>query len=119
MTLNHINLVVLDVAEAVWLFEDFFDFRCTGQKGDHAIAILEGPGNFTLVIMAGKEVPPGYPTAFHIGFMQDREDQVLEVYRKLKDGGIAIGAEPRKIRDSFGFYFNFGGFMIEVGHLTR
>lgn len=57
-----------------------------------------------------------YPDAFHIGFMQENEEKVTEIYNTLKNGGISVGQEPRKIRDSFGFYFNFDTIMIEVGH---
>jgi len=44
------------------------------------------------------------------------EEKVMQSYNHLKNGGIAVGQEPRKIRDSFGFYFNFDNIMIEVGH---
>jgi hypothetical protein len=65
--------------------------------------------------MAGKKQSI-YPDAFHIGFMLDSKEKVSEVFAALKSGGIAVGQEPGKIRDSFGFYFNFDHIMIEVGH---
>jgi hypothetical protein len=37
------------------------------------------------------------------------------MYQKLKSGGIAIVHEPKRIRDSFGFYFHFDSVMIEIG----
>jgi hypothetical protein len=66
--------------------------------------------------MSSKSGQPNYPEAFHIGFMLDNEEQVRETLTKLKSGGIEVGQEPIKIRDSFGFYFNFDNFMIEVGY---
>jgi catechol-2,3-dioxygenase len=116
MILNHINLVVSDVAEAIKLFETYFDFECVNVKGDNSVAILNGSDGFTLVIMASKTGQPIYPAAFHIGFMLDSKEQVMKTYDALKKGGIEVGQKPSKIRDSFGFYLNFDGIMIEVGH---
>ena len=116
MKLNHINLVVSDVAKAIIFFETYFNFKCTDIKGDNIVAILKGADDFTLVIMTTKEGDAIYPDAFHIGFMLDNTNDVTETYEKLKSGAIAVGQEPRKIRDSFGFYFNFDTVLIEVGH---
>jgi catechol 2,3-dioxygenase-like lactoylglutathione lyase family enzyme len=116
MKLNHINLVVSDVAKAISFFEGYFNFKCTGIKGNNVVAILKGADDFTLVIMTNKEGKTIYPDAFHIGFMLENENAVTETYEKLKAGAIAVGQEPGKIRDSFGFYFKFDTIMIEVGH---
>ncbi|MGZ6539945.1 MAG: VOC family protein [Bacteroidia bacterium] len=116
MKLNHINLVVSNVADAINLFETYFNFKCTDIKGDNIVAVLNGADDFTLVIMTNKEGKTIYPDAFHIGIMLDNTNAVTETYEKLKSGGVAVGQEPRKIRDSFGFYFTFDNMMIEVGH---
>jgi len=116
MKLNHINLVVSNVAEAVTFFETYFNFKCTDIKGDNIVAVLKGADDFTLVIMTNKEGNPIYPDAFHIGFMLDNTKAVTATYENLKRGSIVVGQEPRKIRNSFGFYFNFDNIMIEVGH---
>lgn len=116
MKLNHINLVVSNVAVTILFFEKYFDFKCTDVKGDNIVAILKGADDFTLVILKNKEGNPIYPDAFHIGFMLDSTDSVTETYQKLKNGGVVLEQEPKKIRDSFGFYFTFENLMIEVGH---
>lgn len=116
MKLNHINLVVSNITDTIELFETYFNFKCTGIKGDNIVAILKGADDFTLVIMSDKNGPFTYPKAFHIGFMLDSEEEVTKTYDTLKNGGIEVGQEPRKIRDSFGFYFNFENIMIEIGH---
>ncbi|MPR32430.1 VOC family protein [Salmonirosea aquatica] len=116
MKLNHINLVVSNVAEAITLFETYFDFKCTEVKGDNVIAVLEGTDDFSLVIMANKNGQAEYPAAFHIGFLLDSADAVTETYEKLLSGGVSVGKAPGKIRDSFGFYFTFDSLMIEVGY---
>jgi predicted enzyme related to lactoylglutathione lyase len=118
MRLNHINLVVSNVADAINFFETYFNFKCNDIKGDYIVAVLKNTDDFTLVIMTNKEGKAIYPDAFHVGFMLDDTNAVTETYEKLKSGGIAVGQEPRKIRDSFGFYFNFDTVMIEVGHYT-
>lgn len=115
MKLNHINLVVNDVPKATHLFETYFDFRCTERKGDF-IVVLKGKDDFTLVIMADKGGNAVYPQAFHVGFMQENESDVIEVYEALKKGNLITDQEPKKIRDSFGFYFTFDNLMIEVGY---
>jgi len=80
------------------------------------VAVLSGQDDFSLVLMASKGIEPSYPEAFHIGFMLGSAEAVLKAYDKLVSGGIAVGQEPRKIRDRFGFYFQFENLMIEVGH---
>ena len=116
MKLNHINLVVNDVAKVARFFETFFDFKCNEIKGNNVVAILKGTDDFTLVIMKSKESGPRYPESFHIGFMQESPDKVIELHKKLKVAGFIDGQEPKKIRDSFGFYFMYENMMIEVGH---
>lgn len=118
MKLNHLNLVVQNVATAVTFFETYFNFKCTLLKGDHVIAILTGADDFTLVLMAPPDKNADYPKAFHIGFMLPTMDEVNTIYEKLKSGNILLEQEPKKIRDSYGFYFNFDTIMIEVGHYT-
>jgi hypothetical protein len=81
MKLNHINLVVADVAAAIHLFETYFNFKCTEVKGDNIIAVLKGADNFILVIMTTKEGNQNYPDAFHIGFMLDSTTAVPKPMR--------------------------------------
>ncbi|MCW3084844.1 MAG: glyoxalase/bleomycin resistance/extradiol dioxygenase family protein [Bacteroidetes bacterium] len=116
MKLNHLNLIVTDVAAAVGFFETYFDFKCTLTKGDNVIAILEGTDNFTLVIMTQKQGEVSYPQNFHIGFMLETKEEVEVLHEKLKSSTIPLPGEPAKIRNSYGFYFHFDGIMIEVGH---
>ena len=116
MNLNHLNLVVRDVASCSQFFETYFGFECTELKGDNIIAILKGSDGFSLVLMASKGIEPTYPEAFHIGFMLESVEAVSASFEKLRHAGIAQGDGPKKIRDSYGFYFRFENLMIEVGH---
>lgn len=114
MNLNHINLVVNNVAEATYFFETYFKFKCDEIKGDNIIAILTNEDDFTLVITKAKNGHATYPESFHIGFLQRNAEEVNQLYRQLKSAGMVDEHEPRKIRDSFGFYFNFENIMIEI-----
>ncbi len=119
MTINHLNLPVSNVAEAITFFESHFDFKCTQTKGDNMIAVLKNTADFTLVLMSSKmnrNDNNTYPDAFHIGFILDSIEKVNGTYLTLKTAGIQLDREPQKIRDSFGFYFYFDSLFIEVGH---
>lgn len=115
MTINHINLVVNNVSQAVNFFETYFGFKCELIKGENVIAILKNEENFTLVISSSKDGANVYPKDFHIGFMLNDAGEVDSLYQKLKVGNIVLSQEPRKIRNSYGFYFYFDNLFIEVG----
>lgn len=83
------------------------------------MAVLENDHNFALVIwgqvLNKKEEVPEYPENFHIGFYQPDEEAVWELYNKLKEEeSLKLEAGPRKIRNTFGFYFYFEQLMIEI-----
>ena len=83
------------------------------------MAVLESSNNFALVLwgqqLNNEENRPKYPANFHIGFYQKDEKAVHEVYMKLiNDSGLKFESAPKKIRDSFGFYFYFENLMIEI-----
>lgn len=113
MKLNHINLPVNDVSTTVSFFEQYFGFTCTEIKGDHIIAVLKGADDFILVLMKAKETAV-YPQAFHIGFLQKTKAAVDHIFDDLqKDPSLEL-KQPGKVRDSYGFYFDFNGILIEV-----
>ena len=118
MYLNHLNLTVTNVNEAIYLFETYFDFKCIATKGENMVAVLKGIDDFELVLMNASMNQKGntsYPDVFHIGFMLDDPEYVIKIHKKLKAGGIPLEREPKRIRDNFGFYFHFDTLMIEIG----
>ncbi len=118
MTLNHLNLVVPDVSRAILLFETHFGFTCVENKGRDSIAILRNSDDFVLVLMSSrlnKSENVSYPENFHIGFLQKDKESVIQIYEKLQTERLVFESEPRKIRDTFGFYFHFDNVMIEIG----
>lgn len=119
MTINHLNLVVKDVQKTAIFFETYFDFQCTIVKGDNIIAVLQNADNFTLVIMSSKTGDTDYPKDFHIGFMLDSPDKVDNLHKKLINGNYKIDQFPKKIRNSYAFYFHYDNLFIEIGHYIR
>jgi catechol 2,3-dioxygenase-like lactoylglutathione lyase family enzyme len=118
MKLNHINLPVNDVAASCAFFERYFDFECTGKKGDDLIAILQGTDGFTLVLMANSFNRDGnttFPDAFHIGFFVDSREQVAAIHNRLLQDGFEVGQAPAPMRGGYGFYFKApGNILTEV-----
>jgi catechol 2,3-dioxygenase-like lactoylglutathione lyase family enzyme len=117
MKLNHINLPVKDVTAGREFFETYFGFKPVDVKPNDTLSILKGEGDFTLVLMSEKFNQNGnsiYPDAFHIGFFQPTDEDVILVYNKLKEGGVHLEHEPQLIRKTFGFYFHHQGVLIEI-----
>ncbi|WP_244228827.1 VOC family protein [Mucilaginibacter endophyticus] len=116
--LNHINLPVTDVQASSLFFEQYFQFKCTGVKGNNMLAIMEGKDGFILVLMAdtfNRNGNNSYPDAFHIGFLVDSHEQVTEVYDRLVAGGVNVTQAPASLRGGYGFYFNApGNILTEV-----
>jgi lactoylglutathione lyase len=61
-----------------------------------------------------KEMKQNILRDFHIGFVQESEEQVNEINRRLRDDGYAV-PEPARLHGSWTFYFQApGGFTVEV-----
>lgn len=118
MDLNHINLVVKDVDKAVHLFEHYFGFTLIVNRNSK-MAVLENNDHFALVIwgqvLNKKEDIPVYPENFHIGFYQEDQESVWDIFRRLREEeGLKFETEPKRMRNTFGFYFYFENLMIEI-----
>ncbi|GEJ47593.1 MULTISPECIES: VOC family protein [Chryseobacterium] len=118
MSLNHINLVVKDVDKALHLFTNYFGFSTIVNRNSK-MAVLENRDQFALVIwgqvLNKKEDIPEYPENFHIGFYQQDQEAVWNMYRKLrKEENLRFEGEPKSIRNTFGFYFYFEYLLIEI-----
>jgi hypothetical protein len=46
-----------------------------------------------------------YPAGFHVGFILETGEQVDQAYRRLASAHVPLTQEPRKMRESYGFYF--------------
>jgi catechol 2,3-dioxygenase-like lactoylglutathione lyase family enzyme len=112
MRLNHLNLTVTDVPAAAKFLEKYFGMRSMG--GNAGMAFLSDDGGFVLTLMkARRGAELKYPDNFHIGFAQESEEHVNEIYRRLKDDGYDV--PPPSRQHAWTFYINApGGLTIEV-----
>jgi len=143
--LNHIDLVVANVAENRAFFEKHFGFRCIVEVVGK-LAVLTDGTDFTLVLSSpeiGAEIdklqhdsktadpnakgpgaadtkkPIEYPAGFHIGFHQHSREAVDEIYEKLKAADVAV-QQPREYHGAWTFYVRApGGYFVEVFHQSR
>jgi catechol 2,3-dioxygenase-like lactoylglutathione lyase family enzyme len=117
MKLNHLNLPIKDVLAARDFFETYFDFKSVDIKPNDTLSILRADDGFVLVLMSEKFNKNNnniYPDAFHIGFFQPTDDDVIAIFNRLKSGGIHLAHEPQIIRKTFGFYFHYQDVLIEI-----
>ena len=88
MKLNHVNLPVADVSVTRDFFEKHFGFHCIAQPTD-ANVVLTDNGGLVLTISNFDHLDEvTYPKWFHVGFMQDSDDKVDEIYDRLKTAGM-------------------------------
>jgi len=114
--LNHLNLTVSNVPDAHKFLEKYF-----GLKGYHGMEPREGmsfmsddDGMLLALFRAGNGTDAKYPAGFHIGFIQDSEEEVDQINQRLRDDGYQV-PKPARLHGSWTFYFQApGGFMVEV-----
>jgi lactoylglutathione lyase len=124
MKLNHLNLTVTDVTETRAFLEKYFGLQgkvnpytgesTEGGKQNRNFTVLFDDDRFVLTLMGGgKTTAVEYPGHFHIGFSQESEERVNELYRRLKDDGFDM--EPPRRLHAWTFYVLApGGFNIEA-----
>jgi lactoylglutathione lyase len=115
MKLNHLNLIVSDVVETHAFLEKYFGLQsmvCNANMG-----FLSDENGAVLVLTSAKmvkETEVKYPNGFHIGFIQESEEQVNAINQRLHDDGFDV-PPPKKLHGSWTFYFQApGDFTIEV-----
>lgn len=109
MKLNHVNLTVTDVPAAAKFLGTYFGLR--NQGGNKGFTVLFDDDNLVLTLMKAGQV--SYPGTFHIGFVQESEERVNEIYQRLKDGGFEM--KPPERSHAWTFYVQApGGFLVEV-----
>jgi lactoylglutathione lyase len=109
MKMNHLNLTVTDVTAAAQFLETYFGLR--NQGGNKGFTVLFDDNGLVLSLMKARDVT--YPGTFHIGFIQESEQRVNEMYQQLKDDGFEV--EPPQRHHGWTFYVQApGGFTVEV-----
>lgn len=117
MNINHINLVVPDVAAAAAFFTEHFSLHLLEGKGrPGVISILEDDAGFVLVLSNFPQASEfSYPADFQIGFYLKTAAEVDALYGRLSAAGIVLEHTPRRMWDTWRFYFQaFGTVRIEV-----
>ena len=116
MKVNHLNLTVTDPVETQQFLVKYFGLKPRG-RGNQNMALLSDDNGMVLSLMNMKmdrKSEVKYPDTFHIGFIQDSEEQVNEINRRLKADGFDV-PPPSRQHGSWTFYFDApGGFTIEV-----
>ncbi len=117
MRLNHLNLMVPDVARTREFFEKYFGLRCVFERGRDVLSVLVDESGFVFTLSNfNKATEVEYPGAFHIGFGQETRERVDEIYRQLTADGIDANP-PHEFHGAWTFYFRApGDFVVEVFH---
>ena len=115
MKINHLNLSVPDVMESARFFAEFFGLRITEQKGRDTLAVLYDDDGLSLILSNfDRKTTPTYPRDFHLGFIQENQEQVSAIHARLLTAGYAV-KPPQGMHGSWGFYFHApGGIQVEV-----
>ncbi|MDF2653096.1 MAG: glyoxalase [Paenibacillus sp.] len=114
MKLNHVNLTVTDVPAARQFLETYFELKSADTGGgarEHSFAALFDDDGLVLTLMKGAQV--SYPKTFHIGFGQESEEKVNQLYQRLKADGFDVAPPQRS--HAWTFYVQApGGFTVEI-----
>ena len=116
MKLNHLNLSVSNVPETFHFLEKYFGLKNYGSLNvSDAMGFMSDDNGLILALFRGaKGMELKYPAGFHIGFVQQSEEQVNEINQRLREDGYKV-AKPARLHGSWTFYFQSpGGFTIEV-----
>lgn len=112
MKLNHINLTVTDVGAAAAFLEKYFGLQNHGGNKGFA-ALMDEAGMVLTLMKSGRKTEVTYPDTFHIGFGQETEEKVNEIYQRLKEDGFDV--KPPERHHAWTFYVPApGGFTVEV-----
>ncbi|PYX10452.1 MAG: glyoxalase [Acidobacteria bacterium] len=116
MKLNHLNLTVSNVLETHRFLEKHFGLKGYGTLApSEAMSFLSDDNGLVLALFrVAKGTEVKYPPGFHVGFIQESEEQVNQINQRLREDGFKV-PKPARLHGSWTFYFQSpGGFKIEV-----
>jgi catechol 2,3-dioxygenase-like lactoylglutathione lyase family enzyme len=116
MKLNHLNLTVSNVLKTHRFLEKHFGLKEYGTLApSEAMSFLSDDNGLVLALFrAAKGTEVKYPPGFHVGFIQESEEQVNQINQRLQEDGFKV-PKPTRMHGSWTFYFQSpGGFTIEV-----
>jgi lactoylglutathione lyase len=87
--LNHLHLTIPNVLEAHRFLEKHFGLKSYhGFEPREAMSFLSDDDGMLLALFrTPKAGETKYPAGFHIGFMQESEEQVNQINQRLRDDG--------------------------------
>ena len=99
MKINHLNLSVPDVPQTARFFAEFFGLHLTEQKGRDTLAVLYDDAGFSLILSNfDRKIIPSYPRDFHLGFIQEDQEQVRAIHARLQAAGYTL-KPPQDLTD--------------------
>jgi len=115
--LNHLNLTVSDVPATHRFLEKYFGLRgFQGMEPREAMSFMSDDDGMLLALFRSNGTELKYPAGFHVGFIQDTEEQVNQINQRLRGDGYQV-PKPARLHGSWTFYFQApGGFLVEVLH---
>ena len=112
MKVNHLHLMVPDVAAACAFFQQYFELR--KSAGNAGLTVLLDDAGFVLTLMKmNSRSTRTYPENFHVGFFLDSEARVDAVNQRMRDDGLEVAA-PRREHASSIHATAPGGLLVEV-----
>jgi lactoylglutathione lyase len=110
MKLKHLAITVTDVIAASEFLEKYFGLRAIGKKHVN-LAHLQDENGLILSIFQGGKITE--PETTHLGFVQESEARVDEVYQRLTNDGFKI--DPPQQSHGYTFWFVApSGLAVEV-----
>ena len=118
MKLNHLNLTVSNVPDAHRFLAKYFGLKgFNGMEPKQGVSFMSDDGGMLLALFrANSGTVAKYPPGFHIGFIQETEENVNQINQRLRNDGYDV-PQPARLHGSWTFYFEApGGFVVEVLH---
>ncbi|NOU28250.1 MAG: VOC family protein [Polyangiaceae bacterium] len=112
MQLNHLDLQVSDVIATVDFFERLFGLQLQSSRTSPAIAILSDGRDFVLVLQRHSD--PVYPAGFHLGFLVEDVDTVLDFHQRARGAGFAVSEVDVNSRGTMVYCRAPDGYAVEV-----
>lgn len=112
MILNHFALTVTDVYKAREFLEKYFELKGIGENNHKMTHVMDDNGTI-LSLFKGASDKISTPKSTHIGFMQESEKAVYEIYERLIKDSFEVA--PPKHGHGLSFVIVApGGFAVEI-----
>lgn len=108
MRIGHVHLKIRDMKESVAFYEKYLDMKITENLSNSFVFMSAGEMHHELALQEVGETAtlPGRHDVglYHVAFEVPDKEALVEVYKKLKQGEVAV--YPVDHRISWAIYFN-------------